>query len=329
MNVLVLSELDDGQLSDLAALLARCEKVDGHPPLAEPQRVAAARRDLGGDGAQVVLGYENDALVGCAFITPATDGASAIHVAVDPDHRNGDGPKGNEPIKNELVRTALDHAAPGTVRLWLMQATGADDAEAERLGFQPERDLLQMRVQLPLPPATVASARHVVTRFFQPGRDDEAWLAINNAAFADHPEQGGWTLKDLHERTTADWFDPEGLLMADNEDGTGLIGSCWTKVHRGSDPVVGEIYVISVNPERHSEGWGRALTVAGLEWMAKKGITDGMLYTTGSNVPAVRLYESLGFTINHVDRSYVHVHAHGSGSGSGSGSGHGSGSDDR
>jgi mycothiol synthase len=306
MNVVVMSEIDDAQLSDLAALLALCDKADGHPALAEPQRAAAARRDIGGEGARVVLAYEMDELVGCAFITPATDGATAIHVAVDPSHRNGGGPKEKEPTKTELIRTALDHApARAAKRLWLMQATDADDAEAARLGFQPERDLLQMRVVLPLPAETVASARPVVTRPFRPGRDDDAWLAINNAAFADHPEQGGWTRQELHERTTADWFDPEGFLMADSEDGTGLIGSCWTKVHRDGDPVVGEIYVISVNPDRHSEGWGRALTVAGLEWMAKKGITDGMLYTTGSNVPAVKLYESLGFTINHVDRSYV------------------------
>jgi len=30
-----------------------------------------------------------------------------------------------------------------------------------------------------------------------------------------------------------------------------------------------------------------------------------MLYTTSSNIPAVALYKALGFTIDHVDRSYV------------------------
>src|ERR1019366_3562065 len=46
----------------------------------------------------------------------------------------------------------------------------------------------------------------------EPGRDDEAWLDINNRAFAGHPEQSAWTLEDLHERTTAEWFDPEAFL---------------------------------------------------------------------------------------------------------------------
>ena len=98
---------------------------------------------------------------------------------------------------------------------------------------------------------------------------------------------------------------PAAFLIADSEDGTGLIGSCWDKLHLDSTPVMGEIYVISVNPARHSEGWGRALTVAGLQWIADQGITTGMLYTTASNTPAVKLYTSLGFTIDHVDRSYV------------------------
>jgi mycothiol synthase len=302
MNVLVLSELDDAQRSDLSALLLRCEEFDRHPALAEPQRVAAARKDLGAEGALAVLAYEAEALVGCALVTPAIDGAAALHVAVDPSRR------ADADLKPLLLRTGLARAEghnPGPVRLWLMQATDRDDADAAQLGFTPERDLLQMRVQLPLPHEILAGSRPVVTHPFVPGRDDEAWLTINNEAFAGHPEQGGWTLEDLHERTSAEWFDPAGLLMADHEDGTGLIGSCWNKLHLDTTPVMGEIYVISVDPQRHGEGWGRALTVAGLQWIASKGITVGMLYTTASNTAAVRLYEKLGFTVDHVDRSYV------------------------
>ena len=208
------------------------------------------------------------------------------------------------------MRRALEQTV-GPARLWLMKATDADDKEAARLGFVPERDLLQMKVALPLAPEVVAATRTVHTRPFRPGADDEAWLRVNNAAFADHPEQGGWTLKDLHERTEADWFDANGFLVAENDqdgpenrDGAGLLGSCWTKIHRDNDPVLGEIYVIAVAPEHHGAGWGRALTVAGLQWMADQGVTVGMLYTTASNTAAVTLYQKLGFTVDHIDRSY-------------------------
>jgi mycothiol synthase len=309
MNVLVLSELSAAQLADLSALLTRTARADGHPALAEPQRAATARRDLGAEGARVALAYEAGSLVGCAVITPAIDEAVALQVVVDPAHRDG-------AIWSELMRSALSEVH-GRVRLWLMQATDTDDAAVTRFGFAPERDLLQMRIALPLSAEAVASARPVITRPFRPGLDDEAWLTVNNLAFADHPEQGGWTHDELAARMEADWFDREGFLMADYADNptadhsagdatSGLLGSCWTKVHDGSDPALGEIYVISVDPARHGEGWGRALTVAGLQWLsAERGTPIGMLYTSASNTAAVALYASLGLTVDHVDRSYL------------------------
>jgi mycothiol synthase len=137
-----------------------------------------------------------------------------------------------------------------------------------------------------------------------PGRDEEAWVETNNQAFAGHPEQGGWTVAQLRERMAADWVDLEGFLVADDPDGTGLIGSCWTKVHRDRVPVLGEIYVIAVDPRHHGQGWGRSLTVAGLQSLADRGVTIGMLYTDATNEAAVTLYRSLGFRLHHVDRSY-------------------------
>ena len=85
----------------------------------------------------------------------------------------------------------------------------------------------------------------------------------------------------------ADWVDLDGFLVADDPDGPGLIGACWTKVHRDRKPVLGEIYVIDVDPRHHGQGWGRSLTVAGLVHLAGRGITVGMLYTDASNAAAV------------------------------------------
>src|SRR6185437_13617964 len=91
-------------------------------------------------------------------------------------------------------------------------------------------------------------------RTFRPGADDEAWLALNAAAFADHPEQGSWTLQDLHARMAESWFDPQGFLLAETEDGE-LAGFHWTKIHggdghghqhsgdHGHEPI-GEVYVV-------------------------------------------------------------------------------------
>ena len=306
MNVLAatdLDQLDPGERSALEGLLARCDQADGHAPFPEGA--------LEGDGPgapaarRIVLGEDSGALVGSALLV-AGEGLHAmtsLHVAVDPLRRDGD-------ARSELIRSAVAEATQ-PVRLWIMQSSESDNHALAPLGFAPERDLLQMRVPLPLTDEVVSATRPVMTRSFVPGQDDEAWLAVNNRAFAGHPEQGNWTEATLLGRERSDWFDADGFLVApdDTEGGLGIFASCWTKVHRGRTPVLGEIYVISVDPSRHGEGWGRALTVAGLQWLAAQGLTVGMLYTDASNIGAVALYGHLGFTVDHVDRSYVQAGA--------------------
>jgi mycothiol synthase len=144
----------------------------------------------------------------------------------------------------------------------------------------------------------------VEVRPFAPGEDDDAWLAVNNRAFAGHPEQGGWTTSTLARRRSEPWFDPEGFLLAFDADG--LAGFCWTKIHPATDgePELGEIFVIGVDPSRKRSGLGRALVVAGLASLADRGVRTGMLFVDGDNAPALRLYESLGFTTHRRDRAY-------------------------
>jgi mycothiol synthase len=309
----VLSQLDPARQSALDTLVARSEEADQHPALAEDLYDGAGRIDLHRHGARAVLavsaemgdGGATGELVGCATLTPAADGVTSLQVVVDPAHREH--PADGDDVRTTLITRALAESAR-PVRLWIMQAGEGDDPALAALGFRPERDLLQMRVALPLPADIVAATRAAATRSFVTGRDDEAWLRVNNRSFAGHPEQGNWTLEKLREREAAEWFDPAGFLVVDGPggaDGPDIVGSCWTKVHRHRQPMLGEIYVIAVDPSRQGKGWGRALTVAGLQWLSAQGLQVGMLYTDASNTAAVALYESLGFAIDHVDRSYL------------------------
>jgi mycothiol synthase len=146
----------------------------------------------------------------------------------------------------------------------------------------------------------------VTVRTFVPGADEDAWLAVNNRAFAEHPEQGNWSRETIERREAEPWFDPEGFLLACDDDG--LAGFCWTKVHPARPPVephvLGEIYVIGVDPSRQGTGLGRALTVGGLESLTQRGIAHGMLFVDAANTAAVGLYTALGFTTHRLDRAY-------------------------
>jgi mycothiol synthase len=301
VDVVALNDLDRTRRRALGALLARAEATDEHPPLPEPQSLAIVRPRGTDPEIRAVLSEREDTVVGFALLSPARDGTTVLHVVTDPFERSRDD---GELVSRLVSRAVAEAPASGALHLWAMQAGPADDALARRHGFTPERDLLQMRVPLPLPPAVVDATRPVVTRPFVPGQDDEAWLWTNNRAFAGHPEQGSWTLDQLRDRLAADWVDLDGFLVADDPDGVGLLGSCWTKIHQDRTPILGEIYIIAVDPAHHGHGWGRALTVAGLQFMAGSGVPVGMLYADATNVSAVALYRALGFTVDHVDRSY-------------------------
>jgi mycothiol synthase len=208
----------------------------------------------------------------------------------------------------DLVEQAVAEVAGhggGHITLWTHGASADGDALAAATGFVPERELLQLRVPLPLPTAA-RWPDGIIVRPFRVGADEEAWVEVNNRAFAGHPEQGDWTVDMIRARESEPWFDPEGFLVAVDDEG--MAGSCWTKVHPADPPEepdpLGEIYVIGADPRWHGRGLGRALTTGGLQWLAGRGLTVGMLYVDGANQAAVGLYRALGFTDHRVDRAY-------------------------
>ena len=196
----------------------------------------------------------------------------------------------------------LDGAAAG--QLWIREVAGGDDAAARRHGFEPYRDLWQLRCDLPAEPS------HLPTRAFTVDDIDE-FVSVNNRAFHWHPEQGGLTAEDVRGRMAEPWFDAGGFRLHHAQGR--LAGFCWTKIHSDHDPPLGEIYVIAVDPDFAGRGLGRPMTLAGLEWLSGRGLTVGMLYVESDNHPANAVYRRIGFTHHHTDRAYRRIPSQGPG----------------
>jgi mycothiol synthase len=160
------------------------------------------------------------------------------------------------------------------------------------------RMLQLLRVALPVPVEEVPPG--FTLRNFERHCDEEAWIEENNAAFANHPEQGEWQLEDLEERTHEPWFDPSGFLLLEI-DGR-IAASCWTKVHELHPDRFGEIYVISVHPDFQRHHLGRVMVTQGLNVLWRKGVSDAVLFVDESNESARKLYDSLGFHLEREDR---------------------------
>ncbi|HEU5268108.1 MAG TPA: mycothiol synthase, partial [Jatrophihabitans sp.] len=219
MPVSVSEEPPDEPARDAIRRLAdRIEAEDGAPPLSDQARgqlrSPAARHVVVRDGADVV-GYAQ-----------AADDVLEVAAEV------------------AAVDATLDAAAGAASHAWTHGRRSRLGGAFERRGYTRVRELYQLRRPLdddhPLPPDPPLPDG-VTIRTFVPGRDDDAWLALNAAAFAAHAEQGRWTRADLAARLAEPWFDPAGFLLA-ARDGT-LLGFHWTKVHPDG---AGEVYVLGV-----------------------------------------------------------------------------------
>lgn len=200
---------------------------------------------------------------------------------------------------------ALATSAPGPLAAWSHGDHPAAAVLAREHGFERARELWVMRrpASEPVPEFDIPDGVRI--RRYAGKKDDEALLAANAAAFADHPEQGALDGDGLAKRMAEPWFDPAGLLIAVDETDH-VLGFHWTKRH---DRRNGEVYVLCVTPGSQRRGLGRVLTAAGVQHLSRRRVKDIHLYVEGDNEPAIALYSGLGFTHSPSDTHVQYLRA--------------------
>lgn len=275
------SQLTSEQAAAVLRLVDHVAELEGVRPLSE--HVMLQVRYGSDDGVRHVLLWSAGELVGYAHLE-LRDVVAEL-ATVDPAHSRA--------LVNVLIAEGGE-----ALRVWARGRNAGSATILRDMGFRDQRVLLQLRRSLLDPPLAEPSwPAGVTVRTFVVGQDEAAWLEVNNLAFADHPDQSGWSIDDVVTREHEPWFDPAGFFLAEREGV--LVGFHWTKIHGAKDPDqerIGEVYVVGVAPSMQGQHLGSALTLAGLVHLRERGLLTVMLYVDESNSAAVRVYERLGFT---------------------------------
>lgn len=315
---------------DVRELLAEAERSDGTPPVSDQALLAASQ----GKRAILTVRGASDgsprATPALAWVGPTVEGTTDISeppllavgilgegeldLVVRPAARGrGVGSR----MLDELLE-AQDRRAPGReLRAWAHGENPAAEALLGRAGFAPVRELYRLALDPARLPEATAAARRLpegfTTRAFDPAdpAEAEAWVRVNAAAFAEHPEQGAVTLQDFRALQDEAWFDPADLILAfDASAEDHLVGYTWVKTVREDEGTESELYVLGVDPAYAGRGLGAALLGETLRRMAEHRPDRITLYVDGDNENARALYDRAGFTVDQRSTQWLRTARH-------------------
>jgi len=287
----------DGQVADALALLAAVDAADGFHAISEAAMLRLRPGAGSGTGVHLLAHNPAGTLVGYAALDERAERRTA-EFAVHPQHRR-------RGVGGAMLAALLERAR-GPLWLW---AHGEHPAALrllerglpQRAKLVSQRALYQLRRSLadPIPPRSIPDG--VTLRTFVPGEDEDAVVRVNKRAFAWHPEQSRLDTSELTLLETQPWFDAKGFLLAVDQTDR-LLGFHWTKMHPDG---LGEVYVLAVDPDAQGNGFGSALTVAGLVYLRERGAPEAMLYVDADNAAALKTYHKLGFSHHHTDVEFL------------------------
>lgn len=311
----------------LREVLRAAEQTDGTPPVSDQAMLAARQGERALFG---IVGVDENSGLGGEFKGVGIIGEGEVDLVIHPDAR---GLGLGTAALNEMI-AAKDQLSPnGTppeasvdgpaathgLRAWAHGENPAATALLTHAGFAPIRSLYRLALDPAALDTAIASSRAFPEGFRLAAFDltddaqAKAWVRVNAAAFANHPEQGGVTFEDFKNLEREPWFAPEDLILAfdtnthnDPEDDR-LAGYAWVKTTQSSDGTntETELYVLGVDPAYAGRGLGAALLGATLRQMAKHAPDRISLYVDGDNENARELYDRVGFETDQLSTQWL------------------------
>ena len=277
--------------ADLPAILDMIEatkSLDGSGPQKNPVYL---EEELGRPGLNpeencYVIG-DGQKLIAYGLVEPEIRiGRAVFKLAVHPDHRW-------QGIEEEIVNLAVGRAR--SLGAGVLHISRPPSESWRRLlehrGFSQIRTYWIMMWQgADLPEVEMAEGLTIET--FKPG--EEARLTkIHNDSF-----EGSWgfspnTLEEVAYRVGMSISPSGGILFL--RDGEQTVGYCWTCLIGDTGDATGIISMIGVTPSHRGRGMSKPILVAAIDFLNRAGAKYVGLEADGANVPAIKLYRSLGF----------------------------------
>lgn len=131
-------------------------------------------------------------------------------------------------------------------------------------------------------------------RAFRTNKDEKHLTKLQNDVFGTSWGFCPNTVDDIKSKLRLKTCDPNGVIIATYNGG--MAGYNWTFSAVGTSDSIGWIGMTGVHPDYRGHGLGKAVALAGMKFLTKKGINLIELEVDDQNIKAKSIYCSIGFS---------------------------------
>ena len=198
-------------------------------------------------------------------------------------------------VLQQLTKVAVSYAKKNSLSVLHIQSPSTDQ---DTINFLTSSGFIKAKTYLELEWAddilqNLLLPENYKVRSFILGKDDKALTDLQNTAFSEHWGFCPNLVEEIRNRVQMERSQPEGILFIENE--SSIAGYNWTLLSENSGDKVGWIAMTGIHPNFRRNRLGRAVVLAGMHSLIKRGAKSIELEVDSENTPARKLYKSLGF----------------------------------